>query len=133
MLKPFFCCTLLLALSPQQPASGPSPTVIPAEAARMVNPVKPTPESLAHAKKLYGYDCALCHGTNGDGKGDAVADMKLQMKDYTNPATLKDMTDGELFYIIRNGKGQMPAEEVGRAKDDDVWNMVVLVRSFSKK
>jgi mono/diheme cytochrome c family protein len=133
MVKLFFCCTLLLASSLQQPAPTPAPTVIPAEAARMVNPVKPTPESLAHAKKMYGYDCALCHGATGDGKGDAVADMKLQMKDYTNPATLKDMTDGELFYIIRNGKGQMPAEEVGRAKDDAVWNMVVLVRSFAKK
>ncbi len=36
------------------------------------------------------------------------------------------MTDGELFYIIRTGKGQMPAEEEARAKADDVWNMVVL-------
>jgi len=99
----------------------------------MVNPVKPTPESLAHARKIYGYDCAICHGANGDGKGDVVADLKLKMKDYTDPAALKDLTDGELFYIIRNGRGQMPQEEVGRAKDEDVWNMVVMVRSFAKK
>jgi mono/diheme cytochrome c family protein len=142
MLKLFFCCTLLLltstlilvASSPQQPAPAPSPpTAIPAEAARMVNPVKPTPESLAHAKKIYGYDCAICHGATGDGKGDAVADLKLKMRDYTDPAALKDLTDGEIFYIIRNGKGQMPSEEVGRAKNEDVWNMVVMVRSFAKK
>jgi len=99
----------------------------------MVNPFKPTPESLAHAKKIYGYDCAFCHGANGDGKGEAVADMKLTMKDFTDPTTLKDMTDGELFYIIRNGKGQMPPEEEARAKPEDVWNMVVLVRSFARK
>ncbi len=141
MLRPFFCCTLLLpasalillASSPQQSAPAPSPTAIPAEAARMVNPVKPTPESLAHARKIYGYDCAVCHGATGDGKGDLVADLKLKMRDYTDPAALKDLTDGELFYIIRSGKGQMPSEEVARAKDEDVWNMVVLVRSFAKK
>jgi mono/diheme cytochrome c family protein len=98
-----------------------------------VNPVKPTPESLAHARKIYGYDCAICHGANGDGKGEIVADLKLKMKDYTDPAALKDLTDGELFYIIRNGRGQMPPEEVGRAKPEDVWNMVVMVRSFAKK
>ncbi|WP_084081026.1 c-type cytochrome [Edaphobacter aggregans] len=134
MLKLFFCCTLcLLASSLQQPAPAPSSTAIPAEAARMVNPVKPTPETLAKAKKIYGYDCAICHGEKGDGKGDVVADLKLKMKDYTDPAALKDLTDGELFYIIRHGRGQMPPEEVGRAKDEDVWNMVVLVRSFAKK
>jgi mono/diheme cytochrome c family protein len=136
MLKPFFCCTLLLFTpSLQQPVPAPagSPTVIPAEAARMVNPVKPKPESLAHARKVYSYDCAICHGANGDGKGDAAADMKLKMRDYTDPAALSDLTDGALFYIIRNGKGQMPAEEAARAKDEVVWNMVVLIRSFAKK
>jgi mono/diheme cytochrome c family protein len=132
MVRPFFCCTLvLLASSLQQP--GAAPTVVPADKARIVNPVKPTPVSLAHAKKVYGYDCAICHGANGDGKGDVATDMKLKMRDYTDPAALKDLSDGELFYIIRNGKGQMPAEEAARAKDEDVWNMVVLLRSFAKK
>ena len=134
MLKPLFVlpALLLTALSPQQPAAAPAPSSIPAEAARLVNPVKTTPESLAHAKKVYGYDCAMCHGANGNGKGDLVADMKLALKDYTDPATLKDLSDGELFYIIKNGRGQMPGEG-DRAKQDDLWNMVVLVRSFAKK
>ena len=81
---------------------------------------------------MYGYDCAMCHGEKGDGKGDLVADMKLTLKDYTDPAALKDMTDGELFYIIKNGKGQMPSEG-DRGKPEDFWNMVILVRSFAKK
>jgi len=135
MLKPLFVlpALLLFARSLQQPAAPPAaPTVIPPEAVRMVNPVKPTPESLARARKIYGYDCALCHGANGNGKGDVVADLKLTLKDYTDPAALKDMTDGELFYIIKNGKGQMTSEGE-RAKPEEIWNMVILVRSFSKK
>ena len=139
MLKPFFVllALLLFAPSPQQPVAPPAapaaaaPT-IPPEAVRMVNPVRPTAESQTHAKKVYGYDCAMCHGANGNGKGDVVADLKLTLKDYTDAAALKDMTDGELFYIIKNGKGQMPGEG-DRAKPDDLWNMVILVRSFSKK
>ncbi len=139
MLKPFFVllALLLFARSPQQPAATPAAppaaaSSIPPEAARMVNPVKPTAESQTHAKKVYGYDCAICHGANGNGKGDVVGDLKLTLKDYTDPAALKDMSDGELFYIIKNGKGQMPGEG-DRAKPDDLWNMVILVRSFSKK
>jgi mono/diheme cytochrome c family protein len=139
MLKPLFALpALLFAVSFQQPAATPTPaptpgpSVIPAEAARMVNPVKPTPESQAHVKKMYGYECAMCHGENGNGKGDLVGDMKLTLKDYTDPAALKDMTDGEIFYVIKNGKGQMPGEG-DRAKPEDIWNMVIYVRSFAKK
>jgi mono/diheme cytochrome c family protein len=135
MLRPLFFAfpsLLLLALSFQQPAVSPAPSVIPAEAARMINPVKPTLESQTHVKKMYGYECAMCHGENGNGKGDLVGDMKLTLKDYTDPAALKDLTDGQIFYIIKNGKGQMPGEG-DRAKTEDIWNMVIFVRSFAKK
>jgi mono/diheme cytochrome c family protein len=134
MLKPVlvFFALVYLSLSPQQPVATPAPAAIPADAVHMVNPVKPTAESQSHAKKMYGYDCAICHGANGNGKGDIAGEMKPPLKDYTDPAALKDMTDGELFYIIKNGKGQMPPEG-DRAKPDDMWNMVIVVRSFAKK
>ena len=78
---------------------------------------------------MYGYDCAMCHGATGNGKGE-IAGMKL--KDYTDPAALRDRTDGELYYIILNGRGQMPPE-AGRQNEQQIWNMVILVRSFSQK
>ena len=124
-----FC---LFSFTAQEPAAPAAPSSIPPEAAHMVNPVKPTAESQAHAKKMYGYDCAMCHGANGNGKGELVADMRLTLKDYTDSAALKDMSDGELFYIIKNGKGQMPGEG-DREKTEDLWNMVILVRSFARK
>jgi mono/diheme cytochrome c family protein len=134
MLTPLLVLFALLPflLSPQEPATTPAPSGIPPEAKQMVNPVKPTPESQTRAKKMYGYDCAMCHGANGNGKGDIAGEMKPPLKDYTDPAALKDLSDGELFYLIKNGKGQMPPEG-DRAKPDDLWNMVILVRSFAKK
>jgi mono/diheme cytochrome c family protein len=113
------------------PQSPPPPYKIPPEDAAKVNPVRPTAESLAKGKKLYGYDCAMCHGEKGDGKGDMASDIK-NVTDFTKPDALKDRTDGELFYVIRNGKGDMPPEG-DRAKDSDVWNMVNYVRSLAKK
>jgi mono/diheme cytochrome c family protein len=147
MLMPWFVllALLLFARLPQQPTAPPAPPAstpappastpaqpgIPAEAVHMVNPVKPTAESQIRAKKMYGYDCAMCHGANGNGKGD-ITDLKTPPKDYTDAAALKDLSDGEIFYIIKNGKGQMPPDG-GRTKPDDLWNMVILVRSFAKK
>jgi mono/diheme cytochrome c family protein len=116
----------------QPPAKGSTQEYkIPPEAAARTNPVKPGPESLAKGKKLYGIDCAMCHGQNGDGKGDMASDMK-NVTDFTKPGALKDRTDGELFYVIRTGKGEMPPEG-DRAKDDDVWNLVNYIRSLAKK
>jgi mono/diheme cytochrome c family protein len=134
MLKPLFTlpALLLFAGAPQQPpAAPPAQSTIPAEDAHMVNPVKPTPESQARVKKMYGYDCAMCHGATGNGKGD-IPDLKPPPRDYTDPAALKDLSDGEIFYILKNGKGQMPPDG-GRTKPEDLWNMVILVRSFAKK
>ena len=145
MPKPLFIlpafALFLFAVPAQQPAtpapdtpmaSAAAPTIPANSAATAANPVKPTPEVLAKAKKMYGYDCAMCHGEKGDGKGDLVADMKLTLKDYTDPAALKDLSDAEIYSIIKNGKGKMTGEG-DRAKTDDVWALVVLLRSFAKK
>jgi mono/diheme cytochrome c family protein len=109
-----------------------APYTIPVDAVRQANPVKPTPESIAGGKKWWGYDCAMCHGKDGDGKGDIAEDMKLKVTDFTNPATLKDRTDGELLYIIKNGKGDMPPEGK-RMKSEGLWDLVNYVRSLAKK
>lgn len=128
----FFFVFALWAQKDQPPAKAPAPEYkIPPEDAAKVNPVKPTPESHAKGKKLYGYDCAMCHGKDGDGKGDMSSDIK-NVTNFTNPDALKNRTDGELFYVIRNGKGDMPLEGE-RAKDEDIWNLVNYVRSFAKK
>ncbi|MFZ3340784.1 MAG: cytochrome c [Terriglobales bacterium] len=117
----------------QPPAKTPAPEYkIPPEDAQKRNPVKPTHESLARGKKVYEIDCALCHGEKGDGKGDMASDIK-NITDFTNPDIQKNATDGEWFYIIRKGKGEMPPEDNGRAKDDDVWSIVNYLRAFGKK
>lgn len=127
----FFVFVLRAAQNNPPQAKGPAEYKIPPEAAAKVNPIKPSEESLAKGKKLYGFDCAMCHGKDGDGKGDMAADMK-NVTAFSKPDALKNRTDGELFYIIRNGKGDMPPEG-DRAKDDDIWNMVNYIRSLAKK
>jgi mono/diheme cytochrome c family protein len=97
----------------------------------MVNPVKPTAESIARGKKLYGYDCAMCHGKDGGGKGDEAENMKMKIRDLRDPSALKERTDGELFYILKNGKGQMPPED--RGGPEALWNLINYIRSFASK
>jgi len=113
------------AAPPAQPAPAGAPVP-------QTNPVKPTPESQAHAAATYKIDCLMCHGENGNGKGDLVADMGLKLQDLRDPASLQSMSDRDLYILIHDGKGKMPAEG-DRVKSDDVWNLVILIRSFAKK
>ena len=100
---------------------------VPVAEARRPNPVKPRPESLASGKKIFGFDCAQCHGAAGDGKGNVPKDLK--MADLTKAETLKDFSDGALFYRIKKGHGGMPPEG-DRVQTDQLWDLVNYVRSL---
>jgi mono/diheme cytochrome c family protein len=113
----------------QTPPAAAAPAAIPAEYVGKANPVKPTAELQERAKKLYGWDCAMCHGANGNGKGDVAADQKLAMNDFKD--SLAKMSDGEIFYIIQNGKGKSMPSEGDRATPDIIWNMVTYLRKMS--
>jgi mono/diheme cytochrome c family protein len=118
--------------STQEKPSSAEPKMTPEDAAKK-NPVAPTPEGLAEARKLYGYDCAMCHGKDGDGKGDLAGELKLELHDWHDASSIEKMTDGELFWIISNGKGKMTGGEGDRSSEKVRWNLVSLVRSFGKK
>jgi mono/diheme cytochrome c family protein len=134
MLKPllFVSTVVLFGVTALSTPGSISQDSVPAPAAGQKNPVKPTEKSQARAKELYAQDCALCHGDNGNGKTDLAKDMELTLADWSNPATLANKQDQDLFNVIRNGKGKMPAEEAGRAKDDEVWNLIIYIRGLYK-
>lgn len=133
MLKPFLLLSaaVLFVIAPASTptlAFGGSPQATPT-----TNPMKPTTANQEKAKKLYAMDCALCHGDNGNGKTDLATSMNVTLADWTDPKSLAAMSDQQLFDIIRKGKGdKMPAEDAGRAKNDDLWNLITYIRAFSK-
>ncbi|HWT65543.1 MAG TPA: cytochrome c [Terracidiphilus sp.] len=105
----------------------------------LVSPAAQEPKATAKAssqlqekaKTLYKMDCALCHNANGDGKTDIAKDMSLNLDDWSDPKTLASKSDEALFDIIRHGKGKMPAEDAGRAKDDEVKALIQYIRSLA--
>jgi mono/diheme cytochrome c family protein len=113
---------------PQEAAPTPAPA-----ASAVKSHVKATPESQARAKKLYAVDCAMCHGDNGNGQTDLAKDMQLKLSDWTDSKSLTGKSDEDMFKVIRSGKDKMPPEAEGRAKDDDVWNMIIYIRNMSKE
>jgi mono/diheme cytochrome c family protein len=130
MLKPFLLLStaVLFVIAPT-----PTPTLAAGGPPQDNNPVKPSAAAREKAKKLYGMDCAMCHGDNGNGKTDLATSMQLTLTDWTDPKSLATMSDKELFDAIRKGKGEkMPPEDVSRAKDEEIWALIAHIRNFSK-
>jgi cytochrome c5 len=130
MLKPFLLISIFILLPAITPGVVGAPSA--GSPAQDTGGAKPAATSLEKAKKTYAVDCAMCHGDNGNGRTDLAKDMALTLDDWTNPASIGSKTDKQLFDIIRNGKDKMPAEDAGRAKDDDVRAMIYMIRNFSK-
>lgn len=132
---------LLHATCPQdssqaKPQGKPTETSVAAKLAtanmKGKNPVKATPENLAEAKKFFGYDCAMCHGAIGDGKGDLAKSMDLKMNDWRDSSKLTAVSDVEMFDLIVKGKGRMVGEG-DRYTTEIVWELVNYVRTLDKK
>jgi mono/diheme cytochrome c family protein len=116
----------------QKPPATPSKgIVIPPEEAKVANPVKPTPESIAEGKSRYQFECASCHGVNGDGKGKLGVSMELNLPDFRDPEAMKSVTDGGLYYAIAKGHNPM-LYEAARNNPTQVWDLVNYIRSLAQ-
>ena len=89
-------------------------------------------DQTTRAKEIYRRDCLVCHGANGDGKTEILRDRELNLPDWTDRKVLIGRVDQQLFNIIRFGRGQMPAESMGRADDGEVRGLIRYIRGLAR-
>lgn len=90
------------------------------------NPVTATPLNVAEARDHYADHCAICHANDGSGKTMIGENMYPPAPDMRNPDT-QNLTDGELFYIIRNGIRFTGMPGWG-GEDEENWKLVHFIR-----
>jgi len=86
----------------------------------------------AIGKQLFSANCAQCHGNDGRGKTEMGKSLYPKAPDMTLAET-QNLSDGELFAIIRNGVRLtgMPAWG-GDGDDADDWKLVHFIRHMPK-
>jgi cbb3-type cytochrome c oxidase subunit III len=103
------------------------------DAAKVVNPVAVTPDSVAAGKQIYQQKCATCHGSNGE--GGPGNDLIPAAPSLVDEKWDHGSTDGEIFNVIKNGvppELNMPPWG-DMLKERDMWNIVNYVRSIARK
>ena len=86
--------------------------------------------SIEEGDKLYGADCAACHGMEGNKPTDAGGWMYPRAADLTSRA-VQQYSDRELFWIVKNGIRLSGMPAFGRVESDEhIWNLVQYVRTL---
>ncbi|MBF0445874.1 MAG: cytochrome c [Magnetococcales bacterium] len=114
----------------------------PAEFLEMENPYDPEDvekKFLKKAGKIYKRKCKKCHGTEGDGKGTAAADIQDPKPTAFNVSGyMEGKKDGQLFWIIKDGSANTEMKNFGPGSDvnlseDEIWKVITFMRSAFTK
>jgi cytochrome c len=116
---------------------------VPAEeidAARQItNPLPATTDMIEKGKKLFEGKafCRACHGADGKGLGKDIEPGSLKgplPRNFTDKAWQAARTDGELFWILKNGSlGTDMAPFIPLVlTEEEAWQVVQYVRSFGQ-
>jgi len=104
---------------------------IPEATRQLINPVPLNDETLQHGREHWADHCATCHANNGSGDTEMGRNLYPRVPDMCKPAT-QSLSDGELYYIIRNGVPLtgMPAWGDLALGDADMqsWTLVSFIR-----
>lgn len=107
------------------------------EAARSVkNPLQPTPELIGKGKALFEGKafCKACHGADGKGLPKELELKGPLPRNFTDTQWQAARTDGELFWILRNGS---PGTDMAPfiplvLSEEEAWQVLLYVRSFGR-
>ncbi len=97
----------------------------PKTAAEIKNPVPQNEETITSGKELFLDNCAACHGDNG--RGLSAEETGLEKSTPNLGKRLKSHSDGDFFWKIQNGRGEMPSFK-DDLTDKEIWEIIHFIR-----
>ena len=86
-------------------------------------------ERIARGKLLYENTCLICHGSKG--QGDGTLTKKYPEPPAFNGRALRDYKDGNFYYSIVKGFGDMPSH-AAQLDDFDRWDVILYIHELQK-
>lgn len=106
------------------------------EAKTWRNPFPATPDHIEKGRKIFHGKafCVTCHGRDGKGLGNIPGLRGKLPRNFTDQAWQAARTDGELFWILKNGS---PGTDMASfiplvLTEEEAWRVLLYVRSFGR-
>ena len=103
---------------------------VPSQAKQRRNQLTSSPELLQESARHFADHCASCHANDGGGNTEMGRNLYPRAPDM-RLADTRQLSDGELYYIIHNGirwTGMPAWGEAANDNDQDSWKLVLFIR-----
>ena len=101
------------------------------------NPLEATEKRMKKGEVLYmdtaqPMQCLHCHGARGDGTGELGLQADPPARNFTCAETMKNISDGQMFWAIKNGIEGTAMPAYPDLADWQIWVLVHFVRQFGE-
>jgi mono/diheme cytochrome c family protein len=93
------------------------------------NPLPVTAELLKRGQQRFTINCSPCHGALADGNGITKKIGAMLVVANLHDKRIVEMADGELFYVITNGRNQMGSYGANVTVEDR-WAIIAYLRAL---
>jgi mono/diheme cytochrome c family protein len=93
------------------------------------NPLPITTQLLDRGQQRFTINCSPCHGGLGDGNGITKKIGAMAVVANLHDKRIVELTDGELFFVITNGRNNMGAYGANVTVEDR-WAIVAYLRAL---
>lgn len=109
----------------------------PPEFQRLTNPIPATEANIQAGKRLFQETakplaCKQCHGEKGDGRGPLGAALVPPPRNFTCSDTMKTISDGQMFWIIKHGSPGTGMMAFANLSDQEVWQLIQYIRTLAQ-
>ena len=103
----------------------------------VTNPLPSSAGAIRAGKELFlktaqPVACVMCHGEQGDGKGLMGGAFVPPPRNFTCGSMMRELPDGQLFWIIKNGSPGTGMMAFPGLPDEQVWQLIHYIRSLAK-
>ncbi len=110
----------------------------PDEFQKMKNPLEFNEENLFQGESFFHVQsepttCKICHGPKGNGLGMMAQGKNSMPRNFTCKEMMKEIADGQMFWIIRNGSAGTGMPAFKTLSDKEIWQLILYIKTFARR